>query len=66
MKERFIKRYEKACRDYFNYSLDDEGARERLYILEEYKKILHEEFGVTKEQTSEIYHKLYWEKYGKR
>ena len=66
MKERFIKRYENACRNYFNYQQGGEGARRLLYILEEYKKILQEEFSVEEKLTSEIYHKLYWEKYGKR
>ena len=61
MKERFIQRYKNAIKDYFEYPGNGEGKRAKLYILNEYEKILEEEFNMTHLATRELYDKLYWE-----
>lgn len=64
MKEIFLNRYKEAIREYFNYSGSGEAKRKRLYILDEYERILNEVFGVLKQDTRTIYEKLYFECYG--
>ena len=60
MRERFLKRYEKAITDYFDYTGDDTGKTVRYNIVREYEKILHEEFDVPLEQLQKLYSEIYW------
>lgn len=69
MKEKFIQRYKDAINKYFNtYSGDSDGRLIRNYIISEYGNILREEFGMTHEETREIYDEMYANHYmeGKR
>ena len=64
MKEKFLQRYKDAVMAYFNYPGSGEGHREKLYIADEYEKIMIEEFEMTHEELRQIYHELYWSVYG--
>lgn len=59
MKEKFIERYKNTIRAYFEYPGTGEGHRAILYVMNEYEKILQEEFNMTNSETRAIYDELY-------
>ena len=63
MKERFIKRYIAAIREYFGYTGDREGSIIKHYIMGEYEKILTEEFEMTDAEIRKIYQAEYDARY---
>ena len=65
MKNIFIKRYEDAVYEYFDYTGDREGKTIRNYVCSEYKKILEDVFKMPESEISAIYQRLYAETYYK-
>ncbi len=64
IQEAFIRRYINAIRKYFDApGCDRDGRMIRNSIIDEYQKILIEEFGMTQDEVSEIYQKEYAAKY---
>lgn len=63
MKERFIQRYKDKIKEYLCYHGTGEGHRAIMYVMDEYGKILEEEFGIAHEEVREIYDRLYNEHY---
>lgn len=62
-KERFINRYKNTIDAYFNYPGNGEGHRAILYVMEEYQRILEEEFDMSYEEVRAIYDEKYDKKY---
>lgn len=67
MKERFIERYKTVINKYFDTSgADRDGRLIRNFIVDEYQKILEEEFEMSHKEVRDIYNELYNERYGKK
>ena len=60
MKEIFLQRYKDALMAYYSYPGSGEGHRARMYVVNEYQKIMMEEFGMDYEEVKQIYDELYW------
>lgn len=63
MKDRFIKRYRDNILAYFSYKGTGEGHRAILYVMNEYERILEEEFEMTHEEVRAIYNNMYKDYY---
>jgi len=63
LKETFLRRYIDTIDAYLNYKGSGEGHRAIMYVMEEYKKIMVETFGMEEDAVENIYMDKYKEKY---
>ena len=61
MKRKFIERYKTAVINYFTYTGDSDGKFGYGEVENEYRYILMEVFGMSEEEVSSIYDKLYFD-----
>lgn len=66
MRDKFIKRYKQAVRDYFDTvkKSDPEIRLIKYEIVREYERILQEVFAVSHSEIEKAYEEIYWQTFG--